>query len=173
MGTIIIKDTNISFVKKLLSGYLIAGAGISLVLYLYNYGFLGILSTLLPSLLVLVILLFFIYSGYKGLVSDSNYSFIHAQISFLIQSIYFSILGFEFENFFGPYVSIGFTDTPEFKIIYAFKLIWFHFLNGYKPESAAISFSINLVPIFFLYLVSLKNKKSKQLSNQEDLLENI
>ncbi len=146
-------------VKKLLSFYLLFGSIYYLCTMLYSFGVLGYLSYFLPLTFFMILFLFFIYSGYKGVMAKAEDSFILAQWSFFIQSFQIKILGLHFDNFFGPYFGIGFSDEPKIHFISSIKLFSYHFLNGYDKNSTEISIVINLISIGFGILLGLKEKR--------------
>ena len=45
------------------------------------------------------------------------------KVSLWIKTIQLVLLGFSFNNYFGPYLAVGFTDTPDFKLRIFFKSI--------------------------------------------------
>lgn len=156
-------------VKKILGYYLFIGSVVFFILALWKINFLYVLSSFFVFLVFLAIILFFIYSGLSAALKTGNKSYTYIQISFLIQSISFSIFGIEFKNYFGPFLGIGFTDTPEFRFLFSFKLFWYNFLNGYKGESDEIMIVFNLVPLVFLFLLSLEysNLQKKEFNSSE------
>lgn len=117
-------------------GYYLAASIIFLGFGLYNMGFLGFLSALLPATIFVVVFLFYFISGIRLLkYPNSSVSLAVVQISLLMQSFQCHILGFLFQNYYGPYFGIGFTDTPKFLLIYQFNIMTFLSGNGYKSDS--------------------------------------
>lgn len=155
-------------IKKIISWYLFLGSIFFLIKYMNAYGFLGILESLFPSIFVISIFLYFIYSSYIGIIARPGYSFIHLKISLLLQAIHFKILGISYENYFGPYFSIGFSDTPDIRFFSEFHLFWYHFLNGFDKNSSEISITINLVALILSIIVGLSDTKKINDSIQFD-----
>ncbi len=61
-------------------------------------------------------------------------------------------LRLSFRNYFGPFVAFGFSDTPEFHLIYDWKIVlWF--FNGLNKSSNEISLVINFFPMVLLVLL--------------------
>lgn len=158
--------------KKIVSGYLLFGSVFFLIKYINTYGFLGILGSLFPSIFVISVFLFFIYSGYIGLIARRGYSFILLRISFIIQALHFKILGISFENYFGPYFSIGFSDTPVIRFFLEFHFFWYHFLNGFDNNSSEISITVNIVALVISIIVGLKDTKHTNETIKFDFEEN-
>ena len=104
-----------SVFKLCLSLYFFIGGLFFLVFFVYQNGMLGLLNTLLPSFFTILILLFFcVGGGYATFKKDSKTSYQILTACLLLQSIQVNILGLVFKNYYGPYLGIGFTDTPIF-----------------------------------------------------------
>ncbi|MFN5134965.1 MAG: hypothetical protein ACK5DG_06570 [Chitinophagaceae bacterium] len=153
------EPSTIFVIKKLLSFYLLCGSVFYLCMILYSYGVLGFLTYLFPLFFLMSLLMFFIYSGYKGLIARQGYSFKLVQWSFFIQAIHIKLLGFKFENFFGPYWGVGFSDEPTIRFYSSFKIFWYYFLNGYNKDSSEISITINLIALSIGFVLGIKEKK--------------
>ena len=138
---------------QLLSSYFLLGGTICLIYFISQSGFIGILSTLMPSLITLIILLFFIFSGLIGLLSKNvkvSKGLLYSCL--IIQSIQVVIFGFTFKNYFGPYLGIGFSESPELEAVFSFRSITYFLGNGLKQGSSEVSLVINLVPLSILVM---------------------
>jgi len=143
---------------KALGIYFLLGGIICLISFLFERGVVNLFYTLFPSLLIVVVLLLFIYTGYIALIKTENrYSQIFLNLTLAIQTIQISLLGFVFKNYFGLYFGIGFTDTPSFEFLFSFRFYTFLLASGYNRGSSEISVMINLIPLsFFIILNNLK-----------------
>ena len=153
-------------VKRILGNYLLVCSIFFMGFIPYKIGIHYILSSFYIFLFFLAIISFFIYSGYIAIFKEGIKSYTYIQISFLIQSFQFSILGIDFKNYFGPFVGVGFSDTPYFEVIYGAKFFWYNFTNGYRSNSNEIIVVINLVPLLFYYLL---NKESNSTENVSEI----
>jgi hypothetical protein len=132
-------------------GYYLLSSIIFLVFGLYNIGVSAFLVSLFPATIFIIIFSFYFISGVRLLMfPHSTVSITLAEISLLMQSFQCHILGFLFKNYYGPYLGIGFTDTPKFTLIYKFDIITFLTSNGFKSDSE-IMVMINLFSIM-LYI---------------------
>ncbi|NCU05614.1 MAG: hypothetical protein GXC73_16715 [Chitinophagaceae bacterium] len=156
-----------ALLKKILCVYLIL-VGVSFsFFYIYNLRILGMLVSLWPTMVVLLVSIIQIHSGYKGLKSEGDSSYLYQQIAFIIQAVSIKILGLTFENSFGPAISIGFTDTPSLDYIVILRFFGMYLNNGYKINSDEISIVVNLFPILLCYLISIKTEENKILHSDQ------
>lgn len=88
------------------------------------------------------------------------------KISLWIQAVQLVILGFSFKNYFGPYVAVGFTDTPDIKLRLFIKPIDSFFSNGLNKLSDEVSIVFNLLAIILLILVYGIEKEEKKLVSE-------
>lgn len=146
-----------SLTKALGIYFLLLGI-ICLSSFLFERGVIGFFYTLFPSLIIVVILLLFIYTGYIALFKTENrYAQFFLNLALIIQIFQISLIGLVFKNYFGPYFGIGFTDTPSFEFLFSFRFYTFLLANGYNRVSSEISVMINLIPLsFFIILNNLK-----------------
>lgn len=75
------------------------------------------------------------------------------KIGLWIQTIQFVFLGLVFKNYFGPYLAVGFTDTPGFKFQIRTELLTTWFANGLDKLSDEVSIVFNLIALILLILV--------------------
>lgn len=75
------------------------------------------------------------------------------KISLWIQAVQFVFLGLVFKNYFGPYLAVGLTDTPDLKFQINIELLTSWFANGLNKLSDEVSIVFNLVAIILLILV--------------------
>jgi hypothetical protein len=154
-----------SFFLKIYGYYLVSSI-IFLVFGLYNIGFIAFLSSLIPAIIFIVVFLFYFISGVRLLrFPNSALSLTLVQISLLMQSFQCHILGFLFQNYYGSYFGIGFTDTPRFLLIYQFNIMTFLAGNGYKSDSEImVVFNLFAIILYiFLNFLSKKNSTSECL----------
>lgn len=140
---------------KALGIYFLLGGIICLVSFLFERGVLNLFYTLFPSIFTIVILLLFIYTGYIALLkTEHRYTQIFLNIVLIIQTVQISLLGLVFKNYFGPYIGIGFTDTPSFEFLFSFRLYTYLLANGYNRVSSEISVMLNLIPLSFCIILN-------------------
>ena len=93
-----------------------------------------------------------------------------ANISLIAQAFQLDVLGFKFKNYYGPYLGIGFSDTPEFGFIVKFRLFDFLTGNGFEFQNS-ILFMMNLFALALLlhfnYLVRKFGETERKLSLKE------
>ncbi|MBK8087090.1 MAG: hypothetical protein IPK31_03565 [Chitinophagaceae bacterium] len=75
-------------------------------------------------------------------------------------------MGFSFKNYFGPYLAVGFTDTPDIKLRILIKPIDSFFSNGLNKLSDEVSIVFNLLAIVLLILVYGIEKEEKKLASE-------
>lgn len=153
--------------RNIIGIYLVGGGLVFLFVLLYKLGFLGILNNLLPFIITVMVLLFFVLSGYLFVFSENKQlSYLLVRICLWVQTIQIVILGFTFKNFYGPYLGIGFTDTPELDFSFSYDFFTYKFANGFNKDSFEISFVLNIVSLILLILTYFNNKK-EQLESKE------
>ena len=141
---------------KALGIYFLLGGIICLISFLFERGVVNLFYTLLPSLLIVVVLLLFIYTGYIALVkTEHRYTQKFLNLALAIQTIQISLFGFVFKNYFGPYIGIGFTDTPSIEFLFSFRFYTYLLSNGYNRVSSEISVMLNLIPLSFFIILNI------------------
>jgi hypothetical protein len=157
-------EKNIKVVRYFLGIYFLIGGLISLWLVLSTFGVLGFLYNLIPATITTFVIFFFILSGYKYAFSSSQSGTTMMKISLLIQAVQLMLLGLSFRNYFGPFLAVGFTDTPEIEFQLLFEPLKSYFSNGFNKNSQEVSIVFNLVAailLFLVYRVELAEAKSK------------
>ncbi len=140
-----------------ISIYLIIGI-LPFLYFYFRLGFTGYLTNLLPASIAIVVFTFYTISGIKLLAKPfKKSSILFAQISLILLSIQLNLLGFLFQNNYGPEISLGFTDNPEFKLVFSQHLLSFWAKDGFKFNPKEISLSINLVFVALLLLLNIVN----------------
>jgi len=125
---------------------------------LVSIGIIRFLLALIPACFTLGIFLFFFITGLNFYKNDKGKAnILCVEICLAIQSFQLEVFGVHLKNFYGPYLAIGFTDTPNFSIIVKFEL--FHFLMnaGYAPGQT-ISLMVNCFPLLLLILFGFFKK---------------
>ncbi len=159
-------ENSIKIVRYFLGLYFLIGGLISLYFVLTTLGVLGFLYSLIPATITVIVIFFFILSGYKYAFSTSNSGAIMMKVSLWIQTIQLVLLGFSFKNYFGPYLAVGFTDTPDIKLRILIKPIDSFFSNGLNKLSDEVSIVFNLLAIVLLILVYGIEKEEKKLASE-------
>lgn len=137
---------------------------------LYAMGFGGFLSTLLPSFFSICLFLFFFISGLRFFNNDQKeVNILCVEICLLIQVVQLNILGFHLTNYYGPYLAVGFSDTPNFQILIKFEIFRWLVDNGYSPDRS-ISVLINCFQLL-LYILFLLFKKELRPKESDAFLE--
>jgi hypothetical protein len=114
---------------------------------------LGFLYNLIPATITTIVILFFILSGYKYAFSTSKSGQVMMKISLWLQTIQLVFLGLVFKNYFGPYLAVGFTDTPYFKFQIQIEPLNTWFANGLNKSSDEVSIVFNIIALILLMLV--------------------
>jgi hypothetical protein len=152
------KEIDILFFKGL-SLFLISSLP-GLLLYCLNLKFTAILSSLTVLLFTTCIFCFYFLTGIRLFQKPwSKVTLILVQICLLCQALQIEVLGLHFENYYGPYLGLGFRDTTEFSLIFKAKLITLWFYNGFTNDSN-ISIVINIFPVIALAVFLFFVKKS-------------
>jgi hypothetical protein len=133
--------------------YFLIGGLVSLYIVLTTLGVLGFLQSLIPATITVIVIFLFILSGYKYAFSTSKSGVFMMKISLLIQAIQVVFLGLSFKNYFGPYLAVGFADTPDLKFQTLIEPLTSWFANGLNKFSDEVSLVFNLVAIILLILV--------------------
>jgi hypothetical protein len=137
---------------------------------LYSIGFGGSLFRLLPICFITGLFLFFFITGLKFFNDDQNKATILCvEICLLLQTFQLNILGFSLSNFYGPYLAIGFSDTPELRILIKHHLFRWLMDDGYSPDGS-ISVLINCFQLL-LYVLFLFFKKELLQKEGDALLD--
>lgn len=139
--------------KVSLGLYFLVGGVISLYFALTTLGLFGILQSLFPAIITIIVISLFILSGYKYAFSESASATLLMKISLWIQSVQLVLLGLSFKNYFGPYFAVGFTDTPDFKFQIHIEPLITWFGNGLNKLSDEVSIVFNLIAVVLLILV--------------------
>jgi hypothetical protein len=140
--------------------YLFIGGIIFLVLFIYKSGVFGFLSSLVPSFITILVLLFFIFSGAHYFRYRNSGTLLKA--SMLIQAFQISILGINFKNFFGPYIAMGFTYSSDFEVMIDYEAFTFLFANGFRISSNELSLMINMPALIIVVLLIVKENNIKR-----------
>ena len=141
------------------------------IYYLQLVGVSGFLSYLIPALITTIVFFFYFIAGIK-LFSDpyDKLNITLANISLIAQAFQLDVLGFKFKNYYGPYLGIGFSDTPEFGFIVKFRLFDFLTGNGFEFQNS-ILFMMNLFALALLlhfnYFVRKFGETERKLSLKE------
>ncbi len=157
--------------RYVLGLYLLIGGLISLYFVLTELGVFGFLYSLLPAIVTVVVISFFILSGWKYAFSRSKSGVTMMKASLWIQAIQLVFLGLGFKNYFGPYIAIGFTDTPGLKFQLLFEPFTYWFANGLNKLSDEVSIVFNLVAMGLLFLVYWIEKEETKISSEIDEFE--
>ncbi len=159
-------ENSIKIFRYSLGLYFVIGGLISLYIGLTGLGVMGFLYSLFPATFTVIVILFFIISGYKYAFSTSKSGAIMMKVSLWIQAIQLVLLGFSFKNYFGPYLAVGFTDTPDIKLRILIEPIDSFFSNGLNKLSDEVSVVFNLLAIVLLILVYGIEKEEKKLASE-------
>ncbi len=156
-------EINTKMLKRVISWYFLLG-GVGFLGYSFiEFGFAGYLEYLVPAIITLSVLMLFIISGIACLKNPAEMiSGLLLKICLMIHSFQFILIGFLFKNYYGPYLGVGFTDEPYFRIKLEFQLFAFRFSNGYNHNSDEISVVVNLIPIAILMLLTYLEKKEQE-----------
>ena len=136
---------------------------------LYAMGLDRFLFRLFPACFSICIFLFFFISGLRFFNDDQKeVNILCVEICLLIQAAQLNILGFHLTNYYGPYLAIGFSDTPDFRMLIKHDLFRFWVDNGYSRGDRSISVLINcfqllLYMLFLLFKKELRPKESNLL----------
>lgn len=88
------------------------------------------------------------------------------KVSLWIQAVQLVLLGLHFKNYFGPYLAVGFTDTPDIRLRILIEPITSLFSNGFDKLSDEISIVFNLMAVVLLILVYGIEKEEKKLVSE-------
>jgi hypothetical protein len=116
-----------------------------------------------PSLSVffeISICLFYFLSGFNYWFSPKDKkSRLFVEISLLTQSVQIYILGFVFLNYYGLWVGVGFTDTPDWTFGLKFEFFTARVIDDFY-NSNEISVYVNLVTLtLYIYFIKMINRK--------------
>jgi len=115
--------------------------------------------------------MFFFISGLRFFNDDQKeVNILCVEICLLIQAAQLNILGFHLTNYYGPYLAIGFSDTPDFRMLIKHDLFRFWVDNGYSRGDRSISVLINCFQLL-LYILFLLFKKELRPKESDLLLE--
>jgi hypothetical protein len=149
-----------------ISLYFISGFLVVWFDYFTHFNLLDLFNALFPASVFIIITFFFLYVGLVCLLSKNQIKIIKLlSTAFLLQVVQFSFFGFVFENYFGPYVSIGLYFEPFLKFDVNVSLYSWLFSNGYSENSQS-RFFLNLIPLLLwllfneVYKGSLRSKSS-------------
>ena len=83
-------------------------------------------------------------------------------LALCLQSIQIDVLGFIFQNYYGPYIAIGYRDDVKFRLDFDFSLLRFREFNDFIEYSPDVKIYLNLVSIVLL-IIFINHKKVKKL----------
>ena len=130
------------------------------ILYLSDRVF-QMLVYLIPTIIAFVFLLLNILAGLKLIRNpDSKQAIRFSIFVLLLQLIQVFIFGITYFNYFGPYLAIGFADTPNFEFYFRTGVEVYFFRNGFEKGHSDIMVLINLVPLLLIYLLDSQEKKT-------------
>jgi hypothetical protein len=117
-----------------------------------------------PSLAIffeISICLFYFLSGFNYWFSpEDKKSRLLVEISLLTQSIQIYILGLAFLNYYGIWIGVGFTDTPDWTFNLRFDFFTARVIDDFY-NSNEISVYVNLVTItLYIYFIKMINRKT-------------
>jgi hypothetical protein len=95
---------------------------------------------------------------------QSKLSIFLVGLALFMQSIQTDILGFKFQNYYGPYIAIGYRDDVKFRLDFDFSLLRFREINDFIEYSPDIKIYMNLVSIALL-IIFINHKKVKKLED--------
>jgi len=153
---------------KILSLFLILSLP-SLFLYYFSLKFGAILTSFSVLLFTTCVFCFYFLTGIRLYQKPwSKVTIIFVQICLLCQALQIEVLGLHFENYYGPYLGLGFRQTTEFSFIFRAKLITLWFYNGFTNDSN-ISIMINMVPLITLvvFLFFVKQHDLGRITNSK------
>lgn len=133
--------------------YLFAGGIVAFFTFVNMMGLDGFLVSLIPGLMCAFFTIFSTVSGYWLLKGTQKSHFDMGMVALLMQVIQIIVLRLSFRNYFGPFVAFGFSDTPEFHLIYDWEIVLYGFFNGLNKSSNEISLVINFFPMVLLVLL--------------------
>ncbi len=113
------------------------------------------------SLIFTVIMGIFLFSIVSGIYLFGKRKTKGIQLSFanqMLQLIQFNVLGFGFYYVAGCYLGVGFTDTPEFKILFTDSLFRSSCFINFKTTNVEISIVLNLVALALVIFFSKLKK---------------
>ena len=152
----------------IVSTYLALGGIFFLVAFFRKFGFFGYLEYLIPATICMLILMFFVVAGIAGILRPvSIISRYLLTTALLMQSIQIVLFGIVFKNFYGPYLAIGFTDTPVVNFILEFKIFVYLTLNGWEKGSDEITLIFNLLPLATMMIINTWHPS--KLANKEPM----
>src|SRR5690606_32970707 len=117
--------------KKFVAIYLIIGGTISFALLVLNISAYSFLTTFFPVVFSFGILFLQIVSGVSYITKPSSVGSNWIFVSLVLMVFQFSFFGFHFANYFGPYLALGITDTPQLRIIFDHYVLGFRAANEY------------------------------------------
>ena len=156
-----------AYLKKVLAIYLTIGGVVLLTDIILTLGFWGILTSLLPVLMTIAIISFFIMTGVLNLFSNNVKYESLIDICLLIQTVQVVLLGFSIKNYYMPYLGFGFTDTPTFLFNFKFRFFDYVLSNGLKKQSDEISIAINLIPLSVIFIMNKLKSNNQSQSSQK------
>jgi hypothetical protein len=145
---------NLKWLTMVLSLYFISGVLVVWFDFFTHFNILHLFNALFPASVFLILTFFFLYVGVVGLLSKNQIKIFNLlSAALLLQVVQFSFFGFVFENYFGPYVSVGLYFEPFIKFDVNVSLYSWLFSNGYTENSESRIF-LNLIPLLLWFLVN-------------------
>lgn len=143
-----------------LSLYFIMGIFYVWFNYFTHFDFLHLFNALFPASVFISISFFFLYVGVVALSSKNQVKIKNLfSTALLLQVVQFSFFGVVFENYLGPYVSVGLYFEPFIKFDAHVSLYSWLFSNGYTANSQS-KILINLFPLLLWLLLKEVYKSS-------------
>ena len=108
---------------------------------------------------------FSVYSGIlvlsKKWITGLKYSYFNQ----LLQVVKINIIGFGYIYVAGSYLGLGFSDTPQFNIVYKYAILKASCFFWIATGSNEITIVINFIPIFLLILITYLQKQKSIFYN--------
>jgi hypothetical protein len=142
----------------IISVYLVPEAIFMIYFISKSMGLFVVLGSLIPYLIAVFTLLFFVITGIRNLIKDSRFNIRLLEIALLIQAFQILLFGFSYANYCGPYIGFGFSNENGFSLVTKFAILEYHYEMGFRKGSSEISISINLF-FFILFLIVRRLKK--------------
>ncbi|RYY62527.1 MAG: hypothetical protein EOO05_02520 [Chitinophagaceae bacterium] len=148
-----------STLKKITGLYLALAGVIFLGFYYYSLGLVGLISTLLPSIIATMVYAFYIITGWRccfherSLLNDRLLMF-----ALVFQSIQLSAFGFIFANFYGPVWCFGIDSHSSSLITSWFRPFAVGYSNGFRGSADEQVLLLNILPVIALIALGVWKK---------------
>lgn len=148
-------------VRKVIALYVTIGAIASLIYYIVSFGLWQLLVTAIPSLLALLVFVYYIITSLFYLKHPKSSLSNNLLLStIIIQSISLEAFGIFFSNFYFPNFSIVFDLSSDVLVNWDYHLFSYKIKNGYFEDQNNLRLSINLVEFSLVFLFLDLNKVS-------------